>query len=301
MNIKNLRILILFLTYGDTYKGSLEAFIDEYCLPLKFQKRLIVIENADENMPVRQRNDWIYEIGGDNSVFEFSGWQKAIESEPAQNFKPDVYLFANSSMHSKLFHERPILNDKIISYIYNHNLFAGNIRKFTFPVMYKGLDLSTFITTQLFIIPKVLLKELKNIVSEYRSEDFIKPTYSPDLFTGNVIWTELFRKTIKIALTDKYRHKKVELSPENHAFFKRKTLCIINEFMLSGRTKKLNYQMVDITPFVNFCNSFFTIYLFDKRIRPFQFIKKIILTSLNTFSKSIGLGDWFSKLCSTRA
>jgi hypothetical protein len=306
MNTKNPRILILFLIFGDIYKGSLETFIDEYCLPLKCQKRLIVIENADENMYVRQKNDWIYEIGGDNSVFEFSGWQKAIESEAAQNFKPDVYLFVNSSLYTHRFYSMPIVTDEIIDIISQHKVFSGKIQKRSFKLTYEGLDLNLLVATHFFLIHREIIEQLGSIVSEHKSEKFVKPKFSPDIFTENQLWSGLLRKDKMTELTLKYHKKGIRVSPEYHKFFARKILTITNELLLSGRIKKLGYKIVDSTPFPKFFNSYYTIFAMDTTIRPFQFIRKIILMPIyylfsNRLSEKIGLKKWFSNICAKNA
>ena len=307
MNRKNLRVLILFVTFGHLYKGSLEKFINEYCLPLKTcQKRLIVIENADEIMPVKQRNDWIYEIGGDNSVYEFSGWQKAIESEPAQNFRPDVYLFVNSSLYTHKFYSMPIVTDEIINIISRHKIFSGKIQKRSFKLTYEGLDLNLLVATHFFLIHREIIEQLGSIVSEHESEKFVKPTFSHEIFTDNQLWNGLLRKDKMTELTRKYHKKGIKVSPEYHRFFARKILTISNELLLAGRIRKLGYKIVDSTPFPKFFNSYYTIFALDTTIRPFQFIRNIILLSIyylfsNRLSEKIGSKKWFVNICAKNA
>lgn len=306
MNSKNLRVLMLFLIFGDTYKGSLEKFVNQYCLSLKSQKRLIVIDNADERMPLRKRNDWIYEMGGDNSVFEFSGWQKAIESEPAQSFKPDVYLFANSSLYTKPFYSMPVINDDIINVVSQHKLFSGKIRKQSYKSIYEEYDLNLYIVTHLFLLHREILERLGSIIQEDKREKFVKETYSFDMFSENNFWNEFRRKDTIADLTKKYHKKGIKVSPEYHKFFARKILTITNELLLSGRVDKLGYRIVDSTPFPRFFNSYYTVFAFDTTIRPFQFIRKILLIPLyylfsNRLSEKIGLKKWFENLYAKNA
>ena len=298
------RVLILFLTYGDAYKGSRERFIAEYCTPLSCQKRLIIIENADENLPVRKIGDWIYEMGGDNSVFEFSGWQKAIDSETASSFNADLYIFANSSLYTQRVYGLPIINDEIVDIMSQYKFFSGKVRKRSFELTYEGLDLSLMVPTRFFAMHREILEDLGCIISEYESEKFIKPTYSSDIFTDNNLWKGLLKKTTMADLTRKYHKNGIMISPEYHRFFARKILAITNEILLTGRIKKLGYKITDSTPFPKFSNSYYTIFTENTTIRPFQFIRATILMSIyylfrNSLADKIGLGNWFRNRCAS--
>jgi len=284
------------------YKGALERFIDEYCKPLKCKKRLIIIQNADENMPVTQKKDWIYEMGGDNSVFEFSGWQKAIDSETVRSFNPDVYIFVNSSLYTHRFYSMPIINDDIINIISQNKIFCGKIQKRSFQLTYEGYDLRLLVATHFFTMHREILERLGSIISEHKSEKFVSQTYSPHIFVENKLWNGLLKKDKMTELTRKYHKKGIKISPEYHKFFARKILAITNELLLSGRTKKLGYKIVDSTPFPRFFNSYYTIFTANTTIRPFQFIRKIILMAIyylfhNRLSEQIGLNNWFSHMC----
>jgi len=241
-------------------------------------------------------------MGGDNSVFEFSGWQKAIDSETVRSFNPDVYIFVNSSLYTHRFYSMPIINDDIINIISQNKIFCGKIQKRSFQLTYEGYDLRLLVATHFFTMHREILERLGSIISEHKSEKFVSQTYSPHIFVENKLWNGLLKKDKMTELTRKYHKKGIKISPEYHKFFARKILAITNELLLSGRTKKLGYKIVDSTPFPRFFNSYYTIFTANTTIRPFQFIRKIILMAIyylfhNRLSEQIGLNNWFSHMC----
>ena len=298
MPTDKIRILILFLTYGDRYKGSLEKFL-EICRQIGLEKRLIIIRNDSENLHIKQLNDWTFEMGGDNSVFEFSGWQKAIDSEIAHSFVPDVYLIANDAFLAtglaNSFYALPVLDEEIIRIVYEKKLLAG--RKLNYSV--KGLD--SFIQTHFFLISAEIIKKIGSIVSENLSEKFLKSEYSADVFTESKILGEPLKKFIYYTLTQRWHNKGLKLSSQNYNNFKRKVLCAINEILLSNRIEKLNYKIVDLTPFHSLFNSFYILPVPFRPVILFQFIRRIIFFIFyilfhNAYSKKIGLEKWFAEM-----
>lgn len=305
MLTNKVRVLILFLAYGNRYKGSFDKLL-EICKQIKLEKQLIIIRNDLEDNSVRQINSWIFEIRGDNSVFEFSGWQKGVESEIARSFKPQVYLVANDAFLStgaaNSFYTLPVLDDEIIRIVYDKKVLGGHMRKIPFRVDYSGLDLSLYIQTHFFLIPAEIIEKLGSLVSESSSGKFLKPEYSPDIFRENEIWSKQFKKYVYSALTQRWHGKGMRLSPANYDFFKRKTLCVINERLLSARVRKLNYRIVDLTPFPNLCNSFYILNIPFRPILPSQFIRRIIFSIFyilfyKGYSKKMGIDRWFRKIC----
>jgi hypothetical protein len=298
---KKLRVLIIFLTHGSVYKGAYEALLG-VCGKLGAEKRLIVVRNDHEELPVTRKNGWIYEMGGDNSVFEFSGWQKAIQSKEAVAFSPDVYLFANDAFLVKGFYALPVINDDILAIIATRKLFGGNLRKFGFELKYRGMKTDSYITTHFFAMSAGIVKELGSFVSETSAEEFMEPGYSPKVFRDNELWDPRLKKDLLFSLTHKYHEKGKRLLPGQYDFFTRKILCVVNEILLSARVNAAGYRSVDLVPFPELLNSYFTVYTPFTTIRPFQFMRKIALSAMcllfcNGFSRKIGAEKWFKEKC----
>jgi hypothetical protein len=295
------RVLILFLTYGEEYKGALEKFVKKCCC-ITAEKRFIVIRNDDESKPLEQIDEMTFEMGGDNSVFEFSGWQKAIESDASRSFDPDVYLIANDAFLAKQFYATPVIVDEAIEAVSSGAVLGGNTRRFSFNAEYGKRDLSPYVSTHCFFISRQAMDGLGTMVSEKCSEKFIKPEYDSDMFTENEIWNDKLKRYLISTLTHKYHKKGIKADREHFDFFRRKILCIVNEMLLSVRVRELGGQIKDLTPFPRFCNSSLTFFIVGTTIRPFQFIRKAILQMLyilfcNRLAKWFGLDEWFMKKC----
>jgi len=297
----NKKILIALVTHGDAYKGALQKLI-RYCGGLSAEKKLIVVENSLAGRMVEKTDDWVFKMGGDNSVYEFSAWQKAIESDTAREFDPDVYLFVTSAFIEKKFYAMPVITDMIVSMVRENKLFGGNLRQLPFSVKYKGLTLNPYLSTHCFFMSREIVRKLGTMVSERAHKEFIEPENSGEIFTKSEIWNDRFKKYVSVSLTNKYHKKGIRVSPEHYDFFRRKLLSIANEMLLSGRVRKLGYKTVDLTPFPRFLNSPATVFIFGTTIRPFQFLRKIIIGMLyglfcNSFSDQIGLERLFLTVC----
>jgi len=278
------RILMVFVDYQEVYKGSRDKFI-KHCENIKSEKRLIIVRNDREEgyCAGKNKNDWIFEIGGDNSVYEFSGWDKGWRSEPARSFDADVYLFANSAFVKKGFYATPVVSDDIIDLISDVDIMCGNLRHFAFPVMCGGMDLRDYVSTHFFFMSKKVMHALGTLVSERSYGRFIKEDFSEDLLTDNEVWNEKFKKYVMLAITSKYHTKGKKIEPGQYEFLKRKILCIMNELLLSGRVKKAGFGLKDITPLPGFLNSYYIIFAGGTTVLPFQFLRKTILAGMEGF------------------
>jgi hypothetical protein len=244
-------------------------------------------------------------MGGDNSVFEFSGWQKAIQSKEAVAFSPDVYLFANDAFLVKGFYSMPVINDDILEIVAREEVFGGNLRRADHGMKYQGATLDRYITTHFFAVSSGIIKKLGSVISETSVEKFLKPEYSGEIFAENEIWTPRLKKDLLFSLTHKYHEKGRKLSPEQYDFFKRKVICIVNEILLSARVGGMGYKLVNLAPFPEILNSGLTIYTPFTTIRPFQLMRKMLLSVAfflfcNDLSRRLGLDGWFEKFYSAR-
>ncbi len=271
------KVAILFLTYGNEYEGAYERFL-HICEDISYEKKLIVIHNDDEDMPCSGRNEWIYDMGGDNSCFEFSGWQKGVESDLVREFDPDVYIFANSAFICASFDTTPLVDNEILEKIYINKVFAGNIRKFVFDAEYEGKQIAQYIPTHFFVMHKEIMTKLGSLVSERSSEKFINKEYSNDLFRDNGMFSAQLKKYIFWILTHKYHAQGQKFTPEQYGFFKRKILNVMNEIILSERVALMGFKFLNITPFSRFLSSFYIIFLPFTTISPFRFLRKIFIS-----------------------
>ena len=241
-------------------------------------------------------------MGGDNSVYEFSAWQKAAESDMAREYDADVYLFVTSAFIKKKFYAMPVITDTAIRMVMDNKLLGGNVRTFSFNATYGGESLSPYVSTHCFFLSRETLNSLGTLISERSASKFIKQEYTEDVFTENEIWNDKLKKYLVTTLTHKYHRKGIKFNRQYHDFFKRKIWCIVNEMLLAVRVKQSGGRIVDMTPFPSFCSSPLTLFVFGTTVRPFQFVRKITLQFMyillcNKLAEYLGLRDGFMKWC----
>ncbi len=295
------KVLILFLRYGDTYKGAYEELV-KICERITLPKRMVVIHNDREDMGPRQKGEWVYEMGGDNSVYEFSGWQKALRSEVSVSFSPDVYMLVNDAFLAKRFYATPVIDDDMFRILAGKKVIGGNLRRNSFSIKYKGMELQDYVTTHFFLMSREALDALGTLVSEADPDRFVKPRFSEEIFTDNEIWTEKFKKYLTASLTGKYHEKGKTVSPEHYGFLKRKVIAVVNELLLSARAREAGIRLADMSPFPGFLNLYNTFFTPFGIVRPFQFLRRIALDPAHAFfgsrfSRTLGWDERFRETC----
>jgi len=248
---------------------------------LHYQQRFLIIRNELPETPASALSDSMFEMGGDNSVFEFSGWQKGIESDLCRDFDPDIYLFANDEYLSGGLASLPVLNNECIDFVCRNTALAGRMRRIPVDVRYQGRDITPYVQTHIFLMHREIVQKLGSIVSECSSVPFIKPEYSQDMFTENEIWNDEFKDYVYHLLTQRWHGRGMRYCSENYAFFKRKVHCIINELFLSDRVRALGYPLLNLTPLPWLLDSFQIIHFPSRPVVLFQVLRNFIFLVLD--------------------
>jgi hypothetical protein len=157
-------LLILFIQYDTLkYPNSFQYF-KRYIDQLNCKNNIIIIDNLDEMRVEERIAKNIYFIGGDNSSWEFSGWDKGLNFAKQKGIKFDVVLFANDSFFS---YGWSILENgdkyKLPNIAYHNKAIVGQLDTKNFPMDALGYDVSTWICTNAFFMHKEILDKLVQV------------------------------------------------------------------------------------------------------------------------------------------
>jgi ADP-heptose:LPS heptosyltransferase len=282
------RLLILLLTYGDSYPGA-EARLLRLAESIGLPRRLILIRNERPDLPCRRLDHWRFELGGDNRAFEFSGWQLGLDSAPARDFGADVVLFANSSFVTHGFHSLPLIDADLVRYVARGRRIGGRIRRVGYGLHWEGLDLARWAVTHCFLANAQAIGDLGSVVTHWSADRFLAPEYGPACRTGDGLWSAPLGRYLWTGLTRKYRGTGRALSAEDYGFFRRKVLSIVNEMCLSARLVRAGCDLVDLTPWPRLLNSPAVLALGPTEIRPFQFLRRVLLDGLGRLASPGGV------------
>jgi len=244
---RTINAAVLFLHYyRSKYKNSFEkikSYVDKID---KCNATYFKIDNYFENKTLYKSDDNTYEIGGDNSEREFSGWQKGLEALRSTNTPYDVIVFINEAftLYGKSILDREDVRS-IIENSINTNSVVGRFdngkEKFTL----SGSDVSEWICTNCFIIPREIMDKIKNIVSVKKENLNIFFDDNKLEFKENAPMSESFKKHITEWLTIDW-HSKIEINDATWDLFKNKTLAILNEALFTAKLKESGIKIMAI-------------------------------------------------------
>lgn len=259
------KIAVIFLVYGDKHISSGIGCIQSI-LSRMFKNVAIEYLVVDNSLPVgfvRKKKNYEY-IGGDNSLWEFSGWDLGYTYLKQKGVFTDttLVLFANDTFHRRAYKnggdflsvfDKDIVQDKDVL-----RSAIGYMDDFPTNVSLNGISYNSWIRSNIFFLPYNIVEILyplsitidERIIFSFDLDKFWSDT---DFISDNwkaYISSWLFG--IENKKFPEYRlHwiKSEPLTSENHDFFRKKALCILSEHYLSARIHDLGIQIIDTNIF----------------------------------------------------
>lgn len=252
-----MKLLVLFLQYDlQKYPNSFQNF-KRYIDLLDCKKNIIIIDNLSENR-IEEKIAWnIYFIGGDNSSWEFSGWDKGVAFAKQKKLNFDVVLFANDSFFS---YGWSILENcaryKLPDIAYRKKAIVGQLDTKNFLMNAFGYDVSTWICTNTFFIHKEILEKVVPLahLSDTDLDMIVSKSFDKKKFLCNNILSTSYKEMLLQWLTKDW-HSKMVISEENFDFFRKKVTAMINESLLTARIRSLGYEVLSYSEIQNNYNS----------------------------------------------
>ena len=244
---KNINIAVLFLHYyRNKYPNSFEKI--KSCIDGVggCNATYIKIDNYETEKPLKKIEDRIYELGGDNSEREFSGWQKGLEALRAADIHYDVVIFINESFSA--YGENIIEREDIGTIIYDSiaaNAVSGRFDNGQGKFFLTGGDVSEWICANCIIVPQKIMDEINSIIGLRKEKMNIFFDDEKLTFKADAPINENFRMHIVGWLTKSW-HSKFDIGNETWDFFKNKTFAIFNEVLFTAKLKERNIKIIAI-------------------------------------------------------
>jgi hypothetical protein len=241
-------VLYLFYPNGQQYqKDKPIRALKKILSRFECTKYIIYINNAAGSDFLQKISENEFEISGDNSHMEFSGWQKGIDFSKKNNLPCDAYLFVNDMfLHDSFFHRR-LVNQAVLECALDHQAMVGSQRRLPVSGKIMGNDIIPYVRTHLFIISKKIVDALGSLISIDRQsmERFFIPYYDPAiyLFRENAPISQNVKDFIFFYLTSTWYRKK-PYKPQNFEILRNKALSLLNAFLLSIRVRQLDYPLI---------------------------------------------------------
>lgn len=242
------RIFGLFNQFTDKHQEKGISKLREFlATKLKGAEQIIVVidNSIEKDLEIKYNSNYHF-ISGDDSSYEFSGWDKGIKYIE-RYFSPqekDAFILVNDTFHRNYGEEylNYFYEKEIIDCIENDKIY-GYIDGYPKPIQIFGLTIQTWIRTSLIILNYKTLKELSPLAIPYSNEELFSEDYK-EFFHKNINISENYKQYLKTWLfgdedksgefKEKW-HSQKALSPENFEFFKGKVRAIFCEHYFSAR------------------------------------------------------------------
>jgi hypothetical protein len=258
------KIVVLYLVFGDENLNNGLCEIENILNKMFDDKEIkyVVIDNSNSIKENHANEPYI--ITGDNSYFDFSGWDKGYSFALENNLISDetLILFANDTFFKRNYSDgENYLNVFSKDIIKNKNLkesAIGYIDDFPKDVIINEIKYNSWIRSNIFFIPSNIMKDLKKLTFDFPKERIfsnnINEFWSNDSLISNnwkaYISSWLFGIENKAYPEYKLHWLKAKsLDINNWEFFQRKAITILSEHYLTARLFNMNISIIDINIF----------------------------------------------------
>lgn len=248
------KVLRLLLRYGEEkYPEALPQLNQLYCTQLPgIEFETVIIDNALEAGFVQRLDAGTLLIGGDNSSWEFSGWDQGLKQLGLRIWEFDYINVVTSAFHELYNDYLKRFTPALLKKLCGQPLALGHIDCFNATVRYNSFAFRHWMRSSFFFLPPAELRALQSLVS-IRSKDGIFSGNPEKPFAPGAPLSQNYQEYIYNWLTGAGTgqgvewHSKFGLSRETLPYFEQKTLAILNEQLLSCRLRAAGCRLIDVT------------------------------------------------------
>jgi len=284
-----MNLTVLYLQFGNNNSKNFDLMRNQLDRMEDISVNYVIVDNKSDS-ETHEAEEKISEnaikIFGDNVDREFSGWQKGLDylKKSGKNF--DAVLFTNEAFLN--LDENMIMSKNFANFVrrsLKNNCVIGSLdsRGVRFELM--GYDVSSWICTNAFLVPKNILNDFPPLVSvsSDQMKDFLNETYDEyeknkeaGYFKKGSKINEDY-KTMIVAYLTKMWHSKFEINRETWSRFVAKAQAIFNEALLTAKLREKGICVEDFrSPLSKYIRDFKLAFAVLKRDGPLSFIKRLV-------------------------
>lgn len=250
----NLRIATIFLRHGENrYPDALATLNDFYRRQLPGVTRTtIIVDNALPRRECRIIDPETLLVGGDNTYWEFSGWDRGLAQLDRLRGRVDLVHFVTSAFDMLYTDFIALFDAPLLAAAAANRAAVGHIDHRQDPMGLFDRSSDHWIRTSFFFLPPVAIDALHSMVSCQPSPEVFTADHSQP-FHADAPISEDFQHFILSWLTGKGTgqgvtwHSRFDLDAETLGYFREKATTLFNEALLTVRLQELGYPVVDVT------------------------------------------------------
>ncbi len=248
-----LRLVVFFCQYDRSkYQGSFERLVRIVDGWTGIDWKIVVLDNARPGDWVHVVSGRIVQVGGDNTGWEFSAFDKGIDYVRRDADPPDfdLYLFVTDAFlaYGEEYLQR--IDEFALRASAESGACLGWMDSFGETCQILDHEYDTWIRTSFLFVPASQLETIRPLCIPLDIDDIFGPgpelPFLPDAPVSQNLQRFLLGWLVGVEteLTDTW-HSRFELSDETFPVFRAKTLAILREHLLSARLKSAGVPCFD--------------------------------------------------------
>ncbi len=249
----SIRLSVIFLQFDrQKYTVALEKLVSLVAGLESVDFKIVVVDNANPGFWQHQISDRIVQIGGDNSAWEFSGFDRGIRFLAADDRPADIYSFVTDAFLAYGDDYLELIDTTTLRTCLELRSCVGWVDSFMQDLAASGYGYRDWMRTSLFFMPAELLPAIAPLTTPLAPETLFGPSaeapfsesapLNDNLRRHLLAW--LTRDRSDVALSEVW-HSQLELTDDTFDLFKAKVCAILREHLLSARLLSLGIPCYD--------------------------------------------------------
>lgn len=248
-------LVVLYSRYDQNkYPNSLNHLQQALAPLYHWQHSILIVDNMHTDRPFSQLQPCLYLTGGDDSVHEFTAWDKGLRLWPQQFEEPELWMLATDAFPAYGNDYSQLLNDQILTLLAERNYCAGLIDPLqpgSVPLQLFDWRFEWWVRTSFMIIPAPIMRQLESPITFHNPNQFVHSSYQEPYFLDDAPFNQAYQDKIVQWLTQDW-HSAFEPDELSWGKFSEKVRSILNEHALTCRIRDLEAGILDL----NFLSQF---------------------------------------------
>ncbi len=249
-----MRVITLFVRHGTEKYPDAERqlhLIFERQLPT-IERKTIVIDNSLPRSFEEMRQDGSILLGGDNSSWEFSAWDRALQFLGNEIWSYDLVHFVTSAFNTLYTAYLDRFDERLLRSIVGRPVCLGHIDCYNEAVQIMSFQSQHWIRTSFLFFPPAEVKMLRDLASAGAATNLFG-TSAAKPFASNGQLSENYQRYILDWLMGRdigqgsMWHSQIALDATAWPLFQAKATAIFNEHLLSIRLRAQSTRLIDVT------------------------------------------------------
>ncbi|MBF0279339.1 MAG: hypothetical protein HQM13_16200 [SAR324 cluster bacterium] len=208
----------------------------------------VIVDNLHEEQKLQLLEDCTAKIGGNNSLFEFSGWMKGWETLKELQGDCDCYLFVTDAFLAYGDQYQKLADSKLLHFLSRESAVAGLVD--LPPSNFKNLqllnwDMKCWVRSSFFFVPHSVMTQMKSLITITEIDPFCDKAFQSRAFKPEAPLSPDYQNYLEQWLTRDW-HSALTLSHSKWEHFRHKIRSILNEHALTARWQAMGIPIYDL-------------------------------------------------------